>query len=179
MCCDFRLLNAKTFKDAFPVPDRRVTGCIGRCPMVQHNQHTHRYQDQHKTAFITPFGLYEHKPIALGLCNAPATFQRLMQTTFPEEMFSIMLCYLLTWVFSGRLFTIVEEIREEQLSQREMLQTLLFRQSTQLSQEEDDGELPEDIPLPLQTVAAVQHLETKLNEKATQRVMVSAKQHYF
>ena len=73
----------------------------------------------------------------------------------------------------------MEEIREEQLSQREMLQTLLSRQSTQLSQEEDDGELPEDIPLPLQTVAAVQPLETTLNEKATQRVMVSAKQHYF
>ena len=69
----------------------------------------------------------------------------------------------------------MEGIREEQLSQRQMLQTLLSRQSTQLSQEEDDGELPEDISLPLQTVAA----ETKLNEKATQRVMVSAKQHYF
>ena len=72
----------------------------------------------------------------------------------------------------------MEGIREEQLSQRQMLQTLLSRQSTQLSQEEDEGELPEDISLPLQTVAAVQQLETKLNEKATQRVMVSAK-HYF
>ena len=60
-----------------------------------------------------------------------------------------------------------------------MLQTLLSRKSTQLSQEEDDGELPEDISLPLQTVEAVQQLETKLNEKATQRAMVSAKQHYF
>jgi len=80
--------------------------------------------------------------------------------------------------FSARLFTIMEGIREEQLSQRQMLQTLLSRQSTQ-SQEEDDGELPEDISLPLQTVEAVQQLETKLNEKATQRVMVSAKQHYF
>ena len=85
----------------------------------------------------------------------------------------------LTWFFSARLFTIMENIREEQLSQRQMLQTLLSRQSTHLSQEGDDGELPEDISLPLQTVAAVKQLETRLNEKATQRVMVSAKQHYF
>ena len=65
--------------------------------------------DQHKTAFSTPFGLYEHRRMAFGLCNAPATFQRLMQTAFSEEMFSILLCYLDdVLVFSA---TVAEQIQ--------------------------------------------------------------------
>ncbi|KAK2154572.1 hypothetical protein LSH36_264g00045 [Paralvinella palmiformis] len=71
---------------------------------------------------------------------------------------------VITW-FETRLFT----IREEKLSQKQMLQTLLAPQST-LSLEEGDIELPDDIELPFQTVAALQQLEIKLNEKFTQRV---------
>ena len=34
---------------------------------------------QQKTASITPFGLYEYTIMTFGLCNCPASRQRLMQ----------------------------------------------------------------------------------------------------
>ena len=43
-------------------------------------------EHRHKTAVITSRGLYEFVVMAFGLCNAPATFQRLIDTIFIPEM---------------------------------------------------------------------------------------------
>lgn len=51
-------------------------------------------EDQHKTAFVTPFVLFEYTRMPFGLCNSPATFQRLMQHVFNELVFQILLLYL-------------------------------------------------------------------------------------
>ena len=117
MCCDFRALNAKTVKDAYPLPriDESMDALAGaryfstldlQSAYMQVPMHP---DDDHKTAFTTPLGLYEHRRMAFGLCNAPATFQRLMQTAFREELFNTLLCYLDDLLVFSR--TISEHIR--------------------------------------------------------------------
>ncbi|GFV31940.1 retrovirus-related Pol polyprotein from transposon opus [Trichonephila clavipes] len=46
------------------------------------------------TAFITPEGLYEFKVMPFGLCNAPATFERMMDNLLRHFKWTMCLCYL-------------------------------------------------------------------------------------
>ena len=39
-------------------------------------------KDRHKTTLLTKLGLFEFRGLAMGLCNAPATFQSAMQLIF-------------------------------------------------------------------------------------------------
>jgi hypothetical protein len=49
---------------------------------------------QEKTAFCTRFGTYEFTVMPFGLCNAPATFQRLMDTVFYDVTWNFVLVYM-------------------------------------------------------------------------------------
>lgn len=43
--------------------------------------------DKEKTAFVTPMGLHEFNRMPMGLCNAPGTFQRLVESCLGDQNF--------------------------------------------------------------------------------------------
>ncbi|KAK3793668.1 hypothetical protein RRG08_014562 [Elysia crispata] len=57
--------------------------------------------DQEKTAFTTPFGLWEFTTLPFELSGAPTTFQRLTQSSMNDLVLRILLvCLDLVLVFS-------------------------------------------------------------------------------
>ena len=61
-------------------------------------------RDREKTAFTTHEGLYEFKVMPFGLCNVPATFQRLMDLILAGIQWSQNLVYLDDIIVIGRTF---------------------------------------------------------------------------
>ena len=61
-------------------------------------------EDRAKTAFCTPNGLFEFKIMAFGLCNGPATFQRLMDLVLAGLQMSHCLVYVDDVIVMGRSF---------------------------------------------------------------------------
>ena len=60
--------------------------------------------EREKTAFATQSGLFEFKVMPFGLCNAPATFQRLMDLVLAGVQWSHCLVYLDDIIVVGRSF---------------------------------------------------------------------------
>ncbi|GFR89769.1 retrovirus-related Pol polyprotein from transposon 17.6 [Elysia marginata] len=127
-CVDYRKLNAITRRDAFPLPriDESLDA-IGGASFFStldlasgYQQVAMHEEDQEKTAFTTPFGLWEFTTMPFGLSGAPATFQRLMQSSMNDLVQRILLVYLDDVLkFSSdfdehlkRLDTVFERLRE-------------------------------------------------------------------
>lgn len=102
MCIDFRGLNKVTRKDVYPLP--RIDDILDtlngmKCfsTLDQANAYWSipiQEDDKEKTAFQTANGLYEFNFLPFGLCNAPATFQRLMDVLLSGLHWETCLVYL-------------------------------------------------------------------------------------
>ena len=103
MCIDYRKLNEITTKDAYPLPRIGETidalqgaGYFSSLDLASgYWQVPVAEKDRHKTVFCTPEGgLYEFVKMPFGLTNVPATFQRLMNEIFKEDLFKHVLVFL-------------------------------------------------------------------------------------
>lgn len=102
ICTGFRWLNARTVRDAYPLPHQSdVLAALSGNAFFSTLDLTAGYynvplEEEHKkyTAFSSPFGLHEYNRLPQGLSNSPATFMRMMMSVFGDENFSSVLCYL-------------------------------------------------------------------------------------
>jgi hypothetical protein len=102
-CIDLRKLNNRTKKDAHPLP--RIDDALDHLGgnrlfssldlkssywQVELEEHAKQY-----TAFtVGPLGFYECNRMPFGLCNAPATFQRVMEEILEDVHLKHCLIYL-------------------------------------------------------------------------------------
>jgi hypothetical protein len=94
MCVDFTDLNKACLKNSFPLPriDLLVDSTSGHellsfmDAFSGYNQIYMEEADQEKTAFITDRGLYCYKMMPFGLKNAGATYQRLVNMMFRNQI---------------------------------------------------------------------------------------------
>ena len=131
-CIDFRQLNARTKKDSYPLPRMQETmeSMVGARFFSMMDLKSGFWQvkmaekSRQYTAFtIGSMGIFEFLWMPYRLCNAPATFQRLMQNCLGELNLTYALIYLddvivfsqteeehLTW-----LWAVFEQFREHGL----------------------------------------------------------------
>ena len=107
-CVDFRRLNARTKKDLYPLPriQQALESMAGAAHFSLMDFKSGFWQvkmvpgSQPYTAFtVGNLGFYEFTRMPFGLCDAPATFQRLMQKTLGELNLTYCVIYLDNVIF--------------------------------------------------------------------------------
>ena len=102
LCIDYRGLNAVTIKDSYPLP--LIVDAVDAVNgskyftlldlLMGYFQVQMNPNDKEKTAFVIQNGLYQLKVMGMGLCNSPATFQRLADKVFVNLNWKQCIVYL-------------------------------------------------------------------------------------
>ena len=111
-CVDFRKLNSLTTKDVYPLPriDEALSRLEGTKYFSMMDMQSGFWQIKmhpdsiDKTAFVTPDGLWQFKKMPFGLCNSPASFQRMMDIVLSGLKWNACLIYLDDVVIFGKTF---------------------------------------------------------------------------
>jgi len=90
LCIKYKALNKVTKKDRYPLPFcEEILEEVAWHEMYTFRDGYRGYhqvkiapKDQLKTTFTTPWGTFYYTIMSFGLCNAPGTFQRLMNKVF-------------------------------------------------------------------------------------------------
>ena len=99
---DYRVLNSRTVRDQYNIPkiEEVLHSLSGSAWFSCLDLKSGYYQiemeeeDKQKTAFWCPLGFYEFNRMPQGICNAPATFQRLMEKCIGNMAFTDVMVYL-------------------------------------------------------------------------------------
>jgi hypothetical protein len=92
ICVDFRLLNKKIIREAYPIPSMdeqidKLQTCKIFSTLDLKNGFLHvpvNVASRYLTAFSTPYGHYEFNKMPFGLSVGPAVFQKFISTIFYE-----------------------------------------------------------------------------------------------
>jgi len=116
LCLDYRSLNDVTRKDAYPLP--RIDDSLdslGNAKYFSTLDLAAGYWQvemdddaRNKSAFITHSGLYAWNVLPFGLCNAPSTFERLMERVLAGLRWETLLVYLDDVIVFGK--TVAESV---------------------------------------------------------------------
>ena len=101
-CIDYRELNKITVKNRYPLPlipelfqRFRSAKIFSKLDLRgAYNLIRIRSGDEWKTAFRSRFGHFEYLVMPFGLCNAPATFQHLVNDIFRKHLDDFLVVYL-------------------------------------------------------------------------------------
>jgi hypothetical protein len=102
LCVDYRGLNNITVKNRYPLPligemlDRLRKAKVYTKIDLRGAYNLLRIAkgEERKTAFRTRYGHFEYKVMPFGLCNAPASFQHLMNFNFRDMLDKHLIIYL-------------------------------------------------------------------------------------